>query len=198
MIDLLSPRVWGLLLAGSLAVGTARAQLPGYSVVASPWMGAEAAAPGTVRLHALAYLRNTEYFNPIEEGQTWFGTQLAVQRAWTVSPKVTFRAGAWMNHTYGGTTRLLPLVQMRYETAPTSSSAPGGSGWRAHWTVRPVTVCWNRFTTLPVRWRILWSTVCNPPNEAVDGVRISGFLGRRPSFMQSLRSNVFGPEPPNS
>ena len=116
-------RFCGVLLVGVLAASPARAQQPGYSVVATPWMGSDAAAPGTTRVHALAYLRNTEYFNPVEEGQTWFGTQLAVQRAWAVSPQVTFRAGAWMNHTYGGTTRLLPLVQMRYETAPSVSAA---------------------------------------------------------------------------
>ena len=123
MNDQLFWRFCGVLLVGVLAASPARAQQPGYSVVATPWMGADAAAPGTTRVHALTYLRNTEYFNPVEEGQTWFGTQLAVQRAWAVSPQVTFRAGAWMNHTYGGTTRLLPLVQMRYETAPSVSAA---------------------------------------------------------------------------
>ena len=82
MNDRFFPRWLGALLLGALAASTAHAQLPGYSVVATPWMGADAAAPGTTRVHALAYLRNTEYFNPVEEGQTWFGTQLAVQRAW--------------------------------------------------------------------------------------------------------------------
>lgn len=107
-------------MACALAVGLSgflSAQEAAYPQALVPILGTNAAPEGQMRLHALSYLRNTEYFNPIEEGQTWFGTQVAVQRAWKVAPKLTFRGGAFLNHTYGGKTTLAPVLQMRYETA---------------------------------------------------------------------------------
>ena len=105
----------GLIIAGATQV--VQAQETVYPQAWLPALGADAAPAGTARIHALSYLRNTEYFNPIEEGQTWFGTQVVVQRAWEVAPKLTFRGGAFLNHTYGGKTTLAPVLQMRYETA---------------------------------------------------------------------------------
>lgn len=98
-------------------VNIAQAQETVYPQAWLPVMGADAAPAGTSRIHVLSYLRNTEYFNPIEEGQTWFGIQAAAQRAWEVAPKITFRGGVFLNHPFGGKTAVAPLLQIRYETA---------------------------------------------------------------------------------
>lgn len=48
------------------------------------------------------YFRNTEYFNKIEEGRTWFGYQLHPRLFYQVNPHLKLQAGVFVRHDFGG------------------------------------------------------------------------------------------------
>ncbi|MCF8253914.1 MAG: hypothetical protein K9H61_07150 [Bacteroidia bacterium] len=48
------------------------------------------------------YMRNTEYFNPIEEGRTLFGYQLQPKFSYQPARNIKLEAGVWLRHDFGG------------------------------------------------------------------------------------------------
>lgn len=65
------------------------------------------------------YLRNTEYFNPIESGQTLFGYQLQPSLFIQPHARVKLKAGMWFRHDFGGQnpfTQALPTFTFSYNT----------------------------------------------------------------------------------
>lgn len=50
----------------------------------------------------LQYMRNTEYFNPVELGRTLFGYQLTPELYYRASPHLMFRAGLFLRNDFGG------------------------------------------------------------------------------------------------
>ncbi len=48
------------------------------------------------------YMRNTEYFNPIEEGRTLFGYQLHPKFSYQPTKNIKLEAGIWLRHDFGG------------------------------------------------------------------------------------------------
>lgn len=53
-------------------------------------------------LYNTNYMRNTEYFNPIEEGRTLFGYQIQPSFYYKVNNFVKIEAGIWVRHDFGG------------------------------------------------------------------------------------------------
>lgn len=54
------------------------------------------------QFHNTNYFRNTEYFNPIEEGRTLFGFHLHPQLFYQVGANVKLIGGVWMRYDFGG------------------------------------------------------------------------------------------------
>lgn len=70
-------------------------------------------------VHNLNYLRNTEYFNPIELGQTLFGYQLQPSVFIQSHPRIKIRGGIWFRHDFGNNnpfTQVLPIFTFSYNT----------------------------------------------------------------------------------
>ncbi|OYU97676.1 MAG: hypothetical protein CFE21_05130 [Bacteroidetes bacterium B1(2017)] len=62
------------------------------------------------------YMRNTEYFNPIEEGRTLFGYQLQPKFTYQPSANIAIEAGVWLRHDFGGNnpyTTALPTFSVK-------------------------------------------------------------------------------------
>ncbi len=62
------------------------------------------------------YMRNTEYFNPIEEGRTLFGYQLQPSISYQPSKTSILQLGAWFRHDFGGTqpfTKVIPTFSLK-------------------------------------------------------------------------------------
>jgi len=62
------------------------------------------------------YMRNTEYFNPIEEGRTLFGYQLQPKFTYQPSANIKLEAGVWLRHDFGGNnpfTTAIPTFSMK-------------------------------------------------------------------------------------
>jgi hypothetical protein len=62
------------------------------------------------------YLRNTEYFSPIEEGRTLFGYQLQPKFSYQPAPNLKLEAGVWIRHDFGGNnpfTAVLPTFSIK-------------------------------------------------------------------------------------
>jgi hypothetical protein len=62
------------------------------------------------------YLRNTEYFNRIEEGRTLFGTQLMPTLHYQPHSQLLIRAGAYMRSEFGASPSIyevLPVIAMK-------------------------------------------------------------------------------------
>jgi hypothetical protein len=63
-----------------------------------------------------AYLRNTEYFNPIESGRTLFGYQLHPKLFYQPHGQVKLEAGVFLRHDFGGSnpyTQALPTFTLK-------------------------------------------------------------------------------------
>ena len=45
------------------------------------------------RMEILTYLRNTEYYHPIEQGQTWFGAQVRSEWNFGITPTTQAELG---------------------------------------------------------------------------------------------------------
>jgi hypothetical protein len=62
------------------------------------------------------YMRNTEYFSPIEEGRTLFGYQLQPKFTYQPAPNVKIEAGTLIRHDFGGNnpfTEVLPTFSIK-------------------------------------------------------------------------------------
>jgi len=64
------------------------------------------------------YLRNTEYFNDIESGQTLFGSQLAPSLWLQANPSTKFRGGIFLNHSFGSgrIENIVPVISLMHES----------------------------------------------------------------------------------
>jgi hypothetical protein len=66
------------------------------------------------------YMRNTEYFNPIEEGRTLFGYQVQPSLFYQVNSVVKIEAGLWLRHDFGGNnpyTSAVPTFRLKAANA---------------------------------------------------------------------------------
>jgi hypothetical protein len=67
----------------------------------------------------LSYLKNNEYYTPINPGQTWFGMQVLPTVQFRPARPLLFRAGVFMQREYGSTLftdRILPWFSLAYQT----------------------------------------------------------------------------------
>jgi hypothetical protein len=62
------------------------------------------------------YLRNTEYFNEIESGQTLFGTQLSSFLWLQANPSTKIRGGVFLNHSFGSgrVDHIVPVISLMH------------------------------------------------------------------------------------
>lgn len=94
----------------------AMAQLPNESLSdSSAWVQPEG-KPFGFSLNNTNYLRNTEYFNAIEEGRTLFGYQLHPRISYRAHPAIKLETGVWLRHDFGGNnpfTTALPTFSLR-------------------------------------------------------------------------------------
>ncbi len=62
------------------------------------------------------YMRNTEYFNPIEEGRTLFGYQLHPKLSYQPTKNIKLETGIWLRHDFGGAngfTEAIPTFSLK-------------------------------------------------------------------------------------
>lgn len=72
--------------------------------------------PFSFSLNNTNYMRNTEYFNRIEEGRTLFGYQLHPRISYRAHPAIKLETGVWLRHDFGGNnpfTEALPTFSLR-------------------------------------------------------------------------------------
>ncbi len=68
------------------------------------------------RMEILTYLRNTEYYHPIEQGQTWLGAQVRSEWNFGITPTTHAELGVWWSNSFGSTERSFrPLVAIVYK-----------------------------------------------------------------------------------
>lgn len=70
--------------------------------------------PDTVwKPEVFAFLRNTEFFHPAEEGRTRFGALIGARRSYYGSGGRTVELGGWVQQNFGTAPKLLPWVVLR-------------------------------------------------------------------------------------
>ncbi|MGA0109030.1 MAG: hypothetical protein ACO3HG_01075 [Schleiferiaceae bacterium] len=66
------------------------------------------------RPEVLAYVRNTEFFHPAEEGRTRFGALAGMRRSYTVAPGRTAELGGFVHQEFGAPARFIPWIRLEY------------------------------------------------------------------------------------
>lgn len=69
-----------------------------------------------ISVHNFNYLRNTEYFNEIESGQTLFGTQMTPYFWLQANSSTKIRGGFFANHTFGSgkIDKIVPVISLMH------------------------------------------------------------------------------------
>ncbi len=105
-----------LLLCLLLSVSLLRAQLNNTLLSDHHHIDSLQAKQFGLMLSSFNYLRNTEYFNPIESGQTLFGSQLTPGLWLQTSHNTKLRAGVFLDYAFGspGLQQVLPVISLLY------------------------------------------------------------------------------------
>jgi len=71
-------------------------------------------------VNALLFNKDNEYFNKIDEGRTYYGTQLAPRLVYFASPKLRLEAGIFLQKDYGTNKlrQVRPLLTIIYQNGP--------------------------------------------------------------------------------
>lgn len=69
------------------------------------------------RPEVLAYIRNTEFFHPAEEGRTRFGALLGLRRHYSLKDRRSAELGMLLNQSFGAAPQVLPWLVLRAEGA---------------------------------------------------------------------------------
>ena len=62
----------------------------------------------------LAYVRNTEFFHPAEEGRTRFGALAGMRRRFDVAPGQSAELGGFVHQEFGAMPRFVPWIRLEY------------------------------------------------------------------------------------
>lgn len=124
------------LFAGNLLL----AQINNSYISDNEWVDSLQAGKWGLSINSFNYLRNTEYFNAIESGQTLFGTQLT-PALWVQTNKFTkIKAGVFLNH-YFGTNQVSPIrpvFSLTYQKQSHQFVFGTLNGATAHQMVEPI------------------------------------------------------------
>ena len=66
------------------------------------------------RPELLAYVRNTEFFHPAEEGRTRFGALAGMRRRFDVAPGRSAELGGFVHQEFGAMPRFVPWIRLEY------------------------------------------------------------------------------------
>ena len=66
------------------------------------------------RPEVLAYVRNTEFFHPAEEGRTRLGALAGMRRRYEVAPRRSAELGGFIHQEFGAQPRLVPWIRLEY------------------------------------------------------------------------------------
>jgi hypothetical protein len=66
------------------------------------------------RPEVLAYVRNTEFFHPAEEGRTRLGALAGMRRRFEVAPRRSAELGGFIHQEFGAQPRLVPWIRLEY------------------------------------------------------------------------------------
>lgn len=66
------------------------------------------------RPEVLAYVRNTEFFHPAEEGRTRFGALAGIRRRYDFAPNRCAELGGFVHQEFGAMPRFIPWVRLEY------------------------------------------------------------------------------------
>ncbi|MEY2649384.1 MAG: hypothetical protein RL608_58 [Bacteroidota bacterium] len=66
------------------------------------------------RPELLAYVRNTEFFHPAEEGRTRFGALAGMRRRFDVAPGQSAELGGFVHQEFGAMPRFVPWIRLEY------------------------------------------------------------------------------------
>jgi|GEM_PF-1079554 len=93
-----------------------------------------------IHINYFGYMRNTEYFNPIEAGRTLLGNQIVPSLIFKASDNVILRSGIFINHYFGSTkiSGIMPLVSLIYPLKNSYFMFGTINGATAHCMVEPL------------------------------------------------------------
>lgn len=99
-------RNWFLILLGLLTV---------FKVEGQNHLAVLICQPDTAwRPEVLAYVRNTEFFHPAEEGRTRIGVLAGMRRRYDFAPGRSAELGGFIHQEFGAQPRLVPWIRLEY------------------------------------------------------------------------------------